>query len=302
MVAVVAALEQPWPVFTAVVIGALAVVVLTAVRRRGRWLWEWAAVGLAFLRRDRGRLPLAATGVETRLDDEPAFLAGTAQGVTAVLRPSAQRDLTKAVPTPETLLPDTGEEFAVRFLHHSGPTHPRVWIALQALRTVETHGEDDVRRTLGNAVRRVRRTLRRDGVDTHALTRSEALATVCALAHLTDDRPAVREQWRLWWSGPVAQACFRLDGWDRLPATVATQLLRWLLTAVPHAAVTVSVTARTGRSTEAVVRVAATDPRALDAAADQVARLARERGIALERLDGRHRAGLAATLPPGFTR
>jgi hypothetical protein len=62
------------------------------------------------------------------------------------------------------------------------------------------------------------------------------------------------------------------------------------------------VTARTGRATEAVVRLAATDPRALDGAADQVARLARERGIVLERLDGRHRAGVAATLPLGVTR
>ncbi|NUT99325.1 MAG: hypothetical protein HOY78_45700, partial [Saccharothrix sp.] len=38
VVAVVAALGQPWPVFTAVVLAGLAVLVLTAVRWRGRWL------------------------------------------------------------------------------------------------------------------------------------------------------------------------------------------------------------------------------------------------------------------------
>ncbi|CAL9340872.1 hypothetical protein SUDANB95_00265 [Actinosynnema sp. ALI-1.44] len=321
VVAVMAVLDRPWPVFTAVVVAALAVVVLTAVRRRGRWLWEWAVLGLAFLRRHRslqrepghpepGRalielLVPGATGVETDLGDEQVFLVSAAPGVTAVLQPSARRDLTKAVPSPEALLPDTGEEFAVRFVHHAGTDRsrpPRVWVALQALRTVEAHREDDVRRALGNAVRRVRRRLRRDGVAAHALTAAETVATVSALAHLTGGRTRVREQWRLWWSGPVAQAAFRLAGWDRLPPSVAPQLLRWLLTAVPQAAVTVSVTARTGQGTEAVVRVAAADPRALDGAADQVARLAKERGIVLERLDGRHRDGLAATLPLGVTR
>ncbi|XVV02621.1 type VII secretion protein EccE [Actinosynnema sp. CA-248983] len=316
VVAVVAALDQPWPVFTAVVVAALTVLALTAVRHRGRWLWEWVLVGLSFLRRDRslsldlGESLIAllapnGTGIETGLDDEPVFLVSTTPGVTAVLRPSAQRDLTKAVPSPDALLPDTGEEFAVRFVHHAGTDHsrpPRVWVALQALRTVEAHREEDVRRALGNAVRRVRRKLRRDGVEVHALPMAETVATVSALAHLTGGRTRAREGWRLWWSGPVAQAAFRLDGWDRLPPSVAPQLLRWLLTAVPQAAVTVSVTARTGHATEAVVRVAAADPRALDSAAGQVARLAKERGIVLERLDGRHRAGLAATLPLGVTR
>ncbi|WP_433269080.1 type VII secretion protein EccE [Actinosynnema sp. CS-041913] len=323
LVAVILVLDEPWPTITAVATAAVVVVAFTAVRVRSRWLSEWAVLSAKYLLRNRDRslpgdhpgqallslISPEATAGTTDVNDEPVCMVSRAAGITAVLHPSSTtRDLTKSMPAPQELLPAPDERalaLAVQVVHQAGLDRtrpPRVWIALQVLRTVELHRDDDVRRALGNAVRRVRRRLRREGLPTRPLTEHETLGTLAALAHVNAGRHRVREQWRHWWSGPITQATFRLDGWDRLPTAVAPQLLRRLLTAAPQAAVTVSVTARrtpAGSQVEAVLRIATAHPVALENAATELARLARERGVDLERLDGEHTDGLAATLPIG---
>ncbi|GAA4523900.1 type VII secretion protein EccE [Amycolatopsis samaneae] len=323
LVALLLAARGPWPVLAAVAVVATVVVALTSVRFHGRWLYTWLAVGTGYLLRDRvrdlrggpeaGRALLRLISPEASgYADGDGFLLSRAAGITAVLQPSsAVRDLTKAMPAPEALLPPPREQasaIAAQVVHHSGISQegrPRVWVALQALRTADAHQDADVRRALGNAVRRVRRQLRRDGLPAHELAEHELLGTLASLAHVTAGRGQVREDWRRWHSGPIAQATFRLDGWADLSPAVAPQMVRWLLAALPRAAVTVAVTAHrpAGASlatTGAAVRVAAAGPPALDHAARELTRLAGEWGLRVERLDGRQAHGLAATLPIGL--
>ncbi|NBH12342.1 hypothetical protein GTY80_55045, partial [Amycolatopsis sp. SID8362] len=240
---------------------AAVVVALTAVRVRGRWLSTWLVVGSDYALRDRARdlrgpaeagrellrlLSPEATGTA----GDTGFLLSRAAGITVVLQPkSAERDLTKAMPSPESLLPpphEPAEAVAAQVVHHAGIARdrpPRVWLALQALRTPDVQHDTDVQRALGNTVRRVLRRLRRDGLPAHGLTEPELLGTLASLAHVNAGRGQVREDWSHWYSGPIAQATFRLDGWADLPPAVAPQLLRWLPAKIPRAAVTVAVTA-----------------------------------------------------------
>lgn len=332
LVAGVLALDEQWPVITLTGLAAVVVMALTAVRVRGRWLYEWLVSSSGYLLRDRDRdLPGAgetgkallrmvspeAVGIIGTVDadgEDAVFMISRAEGITAVLQPeSTVRDLVRAMPAPQTLLPTTDEQVpavAVQVVHHAGINRarpPRTWVALQALRTAEWYRDADVRQTLGNTVRRVRRRLRRDGLPSRTLTEHETLGTFAALAHVNAGRGEVREQWRRWRSGPIEQAVFRLDGWAELPPATAPQLMRWLLTAAPQAAVTIAVTARrTPAEAEplvsATLRIAATSPAALESAADELAQLARERDVGMERLDGRHAWGVAATLPLGVVK
>jgi hypothetical protein len=322
LVSIVLAGTRPWPVLAAVVAGAAVVVAATAVRLRGRRLSSWLVVGVEYLLRDRvrdlrdaseaGRALLRLLSPDaTGSGGDTGFRLSRAAGITVVLQPKPDgRDLTKAMPAPEALLPpphEPAEAVAAQVIHHAGNSRPpRVWLALQALRTPDVHHDADVRRALGNTVRRVRRRLRRDGLPAHGLTEAELLGTLASLAHVTAGRGVVREEWRHWHSGPITQATFRLGGWADLPGAVAPQMLRWLLAAVPHAAVTIAVTAHrpagtAATRTEATVRVAAAGVPVLEQAVAELTRLTGEWGLVVERLDGRHARGMAATLPIGLT-
>ncbi|WP_370964242.1 type VII secretion protein EccE [Amycolatopsis sp. cg9] len=323
LVALVLAATRPWPVLVAVAIPAAVVVALTTVRVHGRWLSAWLVVGSDYALRDRARdlrgpaeagrellrlLSPEATGTS----GDTGFLLSRAAGITVVLHPkSAERDLTKAMPSPEALLPPPhaqAEAVAAQVVHHAGIARdrpPRVWLALQALRTPDVQHDTDVQRALGNAVRRVLRRLRRDGLPAHGLTEPELMGTLASLAHVNAGRGQVREDWRHWRSGPIAQATFRLDGWAELPPAVAPQLLRWLLAKIPRAAITVAVTAHRPAATahtrtEATLRLAASGPAELEAAVRELTRLAGEWALSVDRLDGRHAQGVAATLPIGL--
>ncbi|MEV4133764.1 type VII secretion protein EccE [Dactylosporangium sp. NPDC049742] len=325
LIAVALALDESWPTIVAVAAAAVAVAALTAVRLRGRWLYEWLVFALRYRMRERGwdlsaagetgralldRIAPEAVGV-TSAGDPAVFMISRAEGITAVLLPaSAAHDLTEAIPAPATLLPAHDEQafaFAVQVVHHAGMNRtrpPRIWVAVQALRTAEVYRDADLGQALGNTVRRVQRRFRRDGLPARTLSEPEALGTLAALAHVNGGRSTVREQWRQWQSGPVEQAVFRLGGWGELAPAVATHLLGRLLTAAPQAAVTVAVTAHrtpvgTVPTVTALVRIAATSTAALDSAGVELTRLVRERGVDPERLDGRHAWGVAATLPLG---
>ncbi|WP_410657954.1 type VII secretion protein EccE [Amycolatopsis sp. lyj-112] len=321
LVALVLVAGRPWPLAAAVVTAAVVIVALTAVRVRGRWLYEWLGSASGYLVRDRDRdlrntgeagrallslLSPEAAGTTGEIGDETVFMVSSADGITAVLQPkSAARE--QAMPSPGALLPpDQALEVAAQVIHHAGADRsrpPRVWVALQALRTVDVHRDADVRQTLGNTVRRVRRQLRRDGLPVRALAENEVLGTLASLSHVTAGRARIREEWRFWHSGPISQATFRLDGWPLSPG-LAAQLSRRLLAAAPRAAVTLAVTARRNATeTEpritAVIRVAAAGAQAVEYAVRELELVARRGGITWERLDGRHARGVAATLPIG---
>lgn len=327
LIAVLLVLDQAWPAITLIILGALVVLALTAVRVRGRWLYQWVTLWSTYLLRDRAAtLPAGteagsallrlfspeATGITGEVNDEPVFMISRAAGITAVLQPRVtNRELTRALPPPERLLPPAGEQalaFAVQIVHHAGVQRdrpPRVWVALQALRTVDVHRDADVQRALGNAIRRVQCQLRRDGRPARTLAEQETLGTLAALAHVNADRGQVHEDWRTWQSGPIAQVTFQLTGWADLATPAASQLVRWLLTATPGVAVTVAVTAhrsptRAESEVRATLRLAATSPATLDAAATQLSRRTQEHGISPDRLDARHATGVAATLPLGL--
>ena len=336
LTAVVLVVGQPWPATASAVLVAGVVVALTAVRVRGHWLYEWVGWWSSYQLRDRDRdLPggdetgrallrlispdavgingagIDGAGINRDDRDGTEFMVSRAEGITAVLRPqSTGRDPGASVPAPQVLLPAPDEQalaFAVQVVHHAGPNRahpPRVWIALQALRTAEVYQDADVRQALRNAIRRVRRRLRRDGLPLRTLSEHETLGTFAALSHVNAGRGRIRERWRLWQSGPIGQAAFRLDGWAALSPSIAQHVLRWLLAAAPQAAVTIAVTARnspTGAEplVNATLRIAAASPPELDRAEDELTRLARGRGIGMARLDGRHARGIAATLPFG---
>ncbi|MER7274630.1 hypothetical protein ABT369_09255 [Dactylosporangium sp. NPDC000244] len=357
LVAVALAWHERWPAVVGVALAAVVVLGLTAVRHRDRWGYEWLHIAVRYHLRDRAwDLPGAgATGgallrrlapeVTAVADgDHAVHMLSRAEGVTAVLQ-AAGRNLTAAMPAAAALLParEGPEAFAVQVIHHAGLNRaqpPRIWVAVQALRTAERYRDAELSRALGNTVRRVQRRLRRDGLAAKALAEHEALGTIAALAHVNAGRGSVREHWRGWRTGPVEQAVFRLGDWDRLPPAAAAQLLGRLLTAAPEAAVTVAVTARrapagtmpVGRvpvgsvpaGTEpvgsvrsgsvpvgtvpgermpvgsATLRIAATSCAALERAEAELARLVREGGAGIERLDGRHARGVAATLPLGL--
>ncbi|WP_410635263.1 type VII secretion protein EccE [Amycolatopsis sp. cmx-4-83] len=321
LVALVLAATRPWPVLVAVAIPAAVVVALTTVRVHGRWLSAWLVVGSDYLLRNRtrdlrgpaeaGRELLRLLSPEaTGTTGDTGFLLSRAAGITVVLQPkTAGRD--PAMPSPETLLPPPHEQteaVAAQVVHHAGIPRdrpPRVWLALQALRTVDVQHDTDVQRALGNAVRRVQRRLRRDGLPAHGLTEPELLGTLASLAHVNAGRGQVREDWRYWHSGKIAQATFRLGGWAELPPGVAPQLLRWLPAKLPRAAVTVAVTAHRPTATaptrtEATLRLAAASTAELDHAAAELTRLAGEWALSVDRLDGRHAQGVAATVPIGL--
>ncbi|AUI64654.1 hypothetical protein B1H26_08080 [Amycolatopsis sp. BJA-103] len=324
-VALVLVAGRPWPLAAAVVTAAVVTVALTAVRVRGRWLYEWLGSASGYLTRDRDRdlrnageagrallslLSPEAAGTTGEIGGETVFMVSRADGITAVLQPkSAARE--RPMPSPLTLLPPSREQaldVAAQVIQHVGADRsrpPRGWVALQALRTVDVHHDADVRQALGNTVRRVRRQLRRDGLPVRSLAENEVLGALASLAHVTAGRARIREEWRFWHSGPICQATFRLEGWDALSPALAADLSRRLLAAAPRAAVTLAVTARRGAETEprvsAAIRVAAAGAQAVEHAVRDLELAVRRGGLTLDRLDGRHAKGVAATLPIGVS-
>jgi type VII secretion protein EccE len=324
LVLVLLVLDRSWPAIVAVACCGVVLGVFVTVRVRGQLLCQWVLLAVRFLLRDRAAdlrgdqpgaalLRLLRPGAEcahTMIGDAQAFVVSDVTGVGTVLRPESNRPGSPML-SPRDLLPGSDDElaYAVQVVHHAGVDRsqpPRVWLTLQALRTATVYADDDVRAALANVVRRVRRRLRKAGAPFRPLTEQETLGSYAALAHVNAGRGNVREEWWLWHSGPIRHATFRLDGWSALSQPAAARLVRWLLAAAPDTAVTVSCTAHHSPTepggtpvTAAVLRIATSRPEALAAAVTDVAQLANEVGVTLNRLDGRHTTGVAATLPVG---
>jgi type VII secretion protein EccE len=311
-------------------LAAVTIILLTAVRYRGMWLYRWAGVLAAFLVRRR-RTDLAgdtainlvslfcgrtsATTVTIR--EQPYGLLSRPAGASVALRvgSDAQHEL---LPHLSSLADSADEQpvaVSVQLVIHTGvkqSQQARAWVAVCASRTPEIATDEQIGLVLTNTVRRMVRRFDREQIETLPLDQSDVLASVGALAHANAGRGHLRERWSTWAAGPVLQVCIRLTGFAELPAVTAQALVDTLLGTGTGAAQTLAITVA-ARSTatataaneqeptryDAVMRVAAAHPATLDTAITVLTTLAKSFGVEPERLDGRHATGVAATLPLG---
>lgn len=319
-----------------IVAGVTALLLLTGVSVRwgGQWLYQWIAHAVRFCLRRRSLraarigqeaqpvvLALLAKDTWTRavqLDADAAAPAeattdavADAGGLSAALWLPAEGARIDALPSARELL-DVMEKQPVTMVaqtvQHTGtrPDEPaRTWIALRAWRSADLADDADLEAVLANGLRRVARRLDRLRIEAEPLTGRVFPDTLAALAHVSGGRDVLTESWAACRTGPVIQVTYRLAGFDQLPQAAAGMFLEHVLHRPERVATTVAVTAwrDPGAATRAatVLRIAAVNRSALDQAARGIARLAAEFGVRPERLDGRHRAGVLASLPLGHT-
>ncbi|TCC58268.1 hypothetical protein E0H73_28560 [Kribbella pittospori] len=302
-------------------LAAVSLVLLTAIRIRGVWLYRWAAVLLVFLGRRR-RIDLgkgvainlvSAFHGRTTVDavvvrDQPYGMLSRPTGASVALRlgPDAQHQVLDNLGSLAEAEHPT--DVAVQLVLHTGVKQnqpPRAWIAVAAERTPDIATDDQLRQVLANTVRRLVRRFDREQVESLPLDETDVLASLGALAHANAGRGRIHERWSTWACGPVQQLCVRLTGSAFLPAATVRALAATLLGTGTGAAQTLAVTVTTGagRTTpirhDVVLRLAASHPATLDTAYSILTTLARSFGVEPERLDGRHATGVAATLPLG---
>ncbi|TWD81306.1 hypothetical protein FB561_2418 [Kribbella amoyensis] len=316
-------------VFVLTTLGALTVILLTALRVRGLWLYRWIGIFLLFLfRRHRfelgGSTALDLVGVfrgRTSVDsivvrDHPYGLLSRPDVVNVVIRvgADAQYEILPRLVAVTEAADEQPVAVSVQLVLHRGTKHdrsPRSWIAVAARRTPDFATDEQLGPILANTVRRLVRKLDRDQLGQMPLDIDDTLASLSALAHVNAGRGQLRERWGSWAAGPIQQVCLRMAGYSALPRPAAQALVDALLgtaTGCAHTlAVTVTAAADTDRTTtgpvqhDAVLRVAGAHPATLDAAVSVLTTLARSFGVEPERLDGRHPAGVAATLPLGVS-
>jgi len=307
-------------------LAAIALVLLTAIRFRGLWLYRWVGVLLAFLVRRR-RIDLAAESGDTAMNlvsvfcgrtstttmtvrEQPYGLLSRPDGASVALRvgSDAQHELLPQLGS----LADSADEqpvgVSVQLILHTGvkqSQQARAWIAVRATRTSEIATDEQVSQVLANTVRRMVRRFDREQIESMPLDESDVLASIGALAHANAGRGQLRERWSSWAAGPVLQVCVRLTGFAGLPRPTAQALVDTLLGTGTGSAQTIAITVTAPADNpdptlyDAVLRVAAAHPATLDTAIDVLTTLARSFGVEPERLDGRHASGVAATLPLG---
>ncbi|QKW16760.1 type VII secretion protein EccE [Verrucosispora sp. NA02020] len=274
---------------------------------------------------------------QVEIDDQPAVLLTHRGGLSAVLEVDPTEGALlmgapQALPSPVSLLPAADPDtpaVAVQVLIQVTPA-PRArsaavdrayreltggevpasrqaWVVLQAPRTADFHADRDLRPALTAAIRRTRRQLRQDRVAARLLNRDEVLAAVAGLTHLTDgptggDRPLAREGWRHWSAQGVPQSCHRLLDWPRRSWEV-DPLLRGLPAVAGVVSIAVARDATgagaAGTVVEVGFRLIGADADALAAADRALEEAVRGHGGRLQRLDGEHAYGVAATLPLG---
>ncbi|WP_350279217.1 hypothetical protein [Kribbella sp. HUAS MG21] len=308
-------------------VAALSLILLTAVRIRGLWLYRWVGVLLLFVARRRRHdlgddiaIRLVSTFFGRTTTDQVVVreqrygVLSRPAGASVALRlsPESQHRL---LPQLGSLAEATDEQpvgIGVQLILHTGVKQnhpPRAWIAVAAERTPDIATDDQVRQVLANTVRRLVRRFDREQVESMPLDESDALASLGALAHANAGRGQVHERWTSWSCGPVRQLSVRLAGSASLPVATTQALIGTLLGTGTGAAQTIAVTVTSGttgtagRSNSArhdvVLRLAAAHPATLDTAYSVLTTLARSFGVEPERLDGRHATGVAATLPLG---
>jgi type VII secretion protein EccE len=304
-------------------LAAVTLVLLTAVRFRGVWLYRWAAVLLGFLVRHRrtdlsGDTAMNLVGVfcgrttatTLTVREQPYGLLSRPAGASVVLRvgADAQHELLPRLGSLAASADEQPVAVSVQLVLHTGTRQhqaPRAWIAVCVARTPEIATDEQVSQVLANTVRRMVRRFDREQIENMPLDESDALASIGALAHANAGRGQLRERWTSWAAGPVLQVCIRLTGFAALPRPTAQALVDTLLGTGTGSAQTIAITVTAPADApepahhDAVLRVAAAHPATLDTAITVLTTLARSFGVEPERLDGRHTTGVAATLPLG---
>lgn len=316
------AIARPMPVAGLAATAAVALLALTTVRTRERWLYQWAWSWVRFRLREHERylpheggsralLHLLAPDATVISVDQVAVLSGLS-GATAVLRPAdADLDPVAVLPRPDALLPTSDDTLAigVQLVFHGvsgGRRTPWAWLTVQAFRTPDLAEEEELAQALRNIVRRVSRQLARTEIAMTGLDEAALMHTLVSLTHVSERRSQVREQWRCWCCGSIAQAGFRLAGWADQDDTQAKALLRRLLCANTGAVVTVAIAASVvdgvAEPEVATMRVAAPSQQDLERSVERLRELAARQRIRLDRMDGRQAEAVAASLPLGARR
>lgn len=191
------------------------------------------------------------------------------------------------------------------------PAQRRCWTVLHAPTTADDHAADELPRALANAVRRVRRKLRKAGIDGQVLgpeaLRQDILAltgldlTAEADASEQDGAPVIRERWRTWSVGSRVQTTFELQQWPNLADPAARDVLNRCASAGALATTVAVAARRAGDDVELqmVVRLTLSDDEAVPAATTALEQLADQAGARVLRLDGEQVFGVAASLPLG---
>lgn len=274
---------------------AVAIILLSAawLRLRGRWAYEWLAIGTRFAGRRR-TAPVDATPTALlefaapRARVRPVELAGDTaavivddHGLTAVLELGDPTGLlveeAPVLPSPATLLPPTGSEMPpVRIqLVLSGVPAPALRAgagtpansyrqltegrllghgrAVLAVRVLRAEGWTED--DLRIALSGLVRKLPRrlGGVVARPLGEAASVRVIAEMAH-DDGVGSARETWPGLRVGGLAQATFRLERWPDMRLETAQRLITRML-ALPAAATTVAVTAGPGPTSAAT-----TDP------------------------------------------
>ncbi|WP_053732664.1 type VII secretion protein EccE [Nocardia sp. NRRL S-836] len=320
--AVALSIGRPWPVTAGAGVGAAALLAVTALRIRGRWLYQVLAPSAGFLLRTRrhnlpedgkalallGLLLPGSTTVTVHTGQGTALVISHAGGLTALVRPRSTGRTQAPPPLPTSLLPaadGTPHHLGIQLVFHSGARSDqpaRFWLTVHASRTVDAPTDTELEPVLRNAVRRVVRSLNRAGVPAEPMPAEAALATVAALGHVTGGRTEVREDWGFWRTGVVTHTCFRLAGWERLAEHEVNNLLTGLAARTAGIAVTLTIAAQSAPGVPpltAVLRLAAPTESAVEAATSYLTRPLASYGVRLVRLDGSQVAAVAASLPIG---
>jgi type VII secretion protein EccE len=196
------------------------------------------------------------------------------------------------------------------------PARRRSWIALQALRMPgdEDADEQELRRALLRAVSRLQRRLRRAGIRGNALDRTQLAVDLAVLSDAMPMRQPgsatgvrLREHWDSWSAGSHPQVAYRLLEWPDLGTQAGREFFDQLVT-LPTVATTVGIAARHAMKPasadaadielEAALRVSVPLDRP-DLAANQLRDLTRQHRVRIQRMDGEHVFGVAASLPLG---
>lgn len=323
LVAVGAATAGSRLVLILTALAAISLVVLTAVRIRGLWLYRWAGILLTYLLRRR-RIDLAdevalnlvsvfcgrTSAGEVTVREHPYGLLSRPAGSSVALRvgSDAQHQLLPRLSALADSADDQPVGVAVQLVVHTGvkQNQPlRAWVSVAVSRTPEIATDEQLDQVLANTVRRLVRRFDREQIESMPLDQSDLLASIGALAHANAGRGQIRERWSTWAAGPVLQVCIRLTGFAALPRPTAQALVDTLLGTGTGSAQTLAVTVTASADDhepalhDAVLRVAAAHAATLDTAITVLTTLARSFGVEPERLDGRHTAGVVATLPLG---
>lgn len=305
---------------------AVAVLAVSWLRVRRRWLYQWLGLAARYLTRrrriDAGAHPATLLGwvrpgaqvVSGECDGETAGVIEEFEACTALIELGESGELVEESATPlprlaALLTPGVRLRLVVAGTTPAGTAgapaasyrqltegrllaRRRAVLAVQALRA---HSADagELRRTLSRAVRHVRHRLPAEA-GARLLPEPAVHAVLADLAHHHGGQP-VRESWAAVHVGGLVQATYRLRRWPR-EADLAEFTARLL--ALPATTTTIGLTVGPHpQAATLAVRLAAPNRAGLTVAAQALRRMLDGYGAKARPCDGEQGPALAATLP-----